>query len=396
MQVSRSVSIACLRPQPLRQLASTFAHLALQRSSAALQVSSSGSGAGPGVLAAGFPGPLTWVGVGVGVGVGTGVGTGVGSLVAIGRGTSSHASGTKPAATSSTLAIVSQSSLQVSKSVASRALAPGLQLAWHFAKKPACDAGLADTGLLEVHVSPAPGTDGPGVVIGPGVVAVVAGPGTDGPGVPFGGRIGGGVPVGIGAGSRSHSSLQVARSSTDSEVSASQAALHPGPFAGPGVVGVVPGGGAIGFDGVGRIGSILARICSGSLAASTSQSSRQVARLVTDICDRLHSARQASRLGLAIAPPPISPTRLARHMRICVWGLDMSISARGPKIPDRSQVNKTSPNSCDPAHAPPPRKAPPAATRIGFAAGAFHTQKGMSPVGIEPTTHGLKVRCSTD
>jgi hypothetical protein len=352
LQVSRSVSIACLRPQPLRQLASTFAHLALQRSSAALQVSSSGSDAGRGVFTAGFPGPLTCVGVGVG-GVGTGVGTGVGSLVAIGRGTSSHASGTKPAATSSTLAIVSQSSLQVSKSVASRALAPGLQLAWHFAKKPACDAGLADTGLLEVHVSPAPGTDGPGVVIGPGVVAVVAGPGTDGPGVPFGGRIGGGVPVGIGAGSRSHSSLQVARSSTDSEVSASQAALHPGPFAGPGVVvGVVPGGGAIGFDGVGRIGSILARICSGSLAASTSQSSRQVARLVTDICDRLHSAMQASRLGLAIAPPPTSPTRLARHMRICVWGLDMSISARGPKIPDRSQVNKTSPNSCDPPHAP--------------------------------------------
>lgn len=349
MQVSRSVSIACLRPQALRQLASTFAHLALQRSSAALQVSSSGSDAGRGVFTAGFPGPLTCVGTGVGVVTGTGVG----SLVAIGRGTSSHASGTKPAATSSTLAIVSQSSLQVSKSVASRALGPGLQLAWHFAKKPACDAGLADTGLLEVHVSPAPGTDGPGVVIGPGVVAVVAGPGTDGPGVPFGGRIGGGVPVGIGAGSRSHSSLQVARSSTDSEVSASQAALHPGPFAGPGVVGgVVPGGGATGFDGVGRIGSILARICSGSLAASTSQSSRQVARLVTDICDRLHSARQASRLGLAIAPPPTSPTRPARHMRICVWGLDMSISARGPKIPDRSQVNKTSPNSCDPPHAP--------------------------------------------
>jgi hypothetical protein len=210
---------------------------------------------------------------------------------------------------------VSQSSLQVSKSVAARGLLPGTQVAWHLAKKPDCGGGPADSDAGAWPIDRA----GAGVDIGVGVASTL------------GGRIGGGVPVGIGAGSRSHSSLQVARSSTDSVASASHAALHPGPFAGPGLgpaAGPAPGVGlaAGGAAGAGS-GSIRARICSGSLAASISQSSRHVARLVIDSCDRLHSARQASRLGLArtdVGPRPSpNPARLTRARTICVLSLDM-------------------------------------------------------------------------
>ena len=117
LQLSRSVSIACLRPHALRHVASPLVQRVLQRSSAAAQVSASGAELGIGSVA-GMTLPGVGVGTGVAVGTGTGTGTGVGSRVAIGRGVSSHASGTKCAATSSTLAIVSQSSLQVSRLVA--------------------------------------------------------------------------------------------------------------------------------------------------------------------------------------------------------------------------------------------------------------------------------------